>query len=148
MNRLKNAVKFVMVILILGAILYNVPFNRKIEKTVSAVIYEDGKAVGETAVYIKGEKSNYVFKNREYFSGTFYVECYEESGREDVSAEIAFYDDYGVLSYMQNGIFPDMEIENFIYINEEMTDFAFKFKDGRIGATSEDMYEKMTGERL
>ena len=33
-------------------------------------------------------------------------------------------------------------------MNLDMTDFAFRFEDGRVVATSEEMYEKLTYEKI
>jgi len=148
MEKAKKIIAYVIVAVIAVYVLYNLPFSKEIEKTVTAVVYENGIAVDETDIYINGEKSRYLFHDDERFTGTFAMDCYEITGREGVSSGIFWNEEgYAILHYIQNGTFPDLDLKPTIMMNLEMTDFVFRFEDGRVVATSEEMYEKLTHEK-
>ena len=150
MEKAKKIISYVICVVIAVYVLYNLPFSKDIEKTVTAVIYEDGIAVDKTDVYISGEKSRYIFHDNERFTGTFAMDCYEITGREGVSAGIFWGEDgdYAILHYIQNGSFPDLILDPFMMMSLDMNDFAFRFEDGRVVATSGEMYEKLTYEKI
>lgn len=137
----------VLVILMIGVwILSKIPFNRQINQEISAQVYEGGVVTGETKVIIDGERSNYLFTNNQSFNGRFYILSYEKTGRENMNAGIEWPNEEHTqrLVYFQNATFPSMDIVSTLIINDEMTQFALMFTDGRVVATSDEIYRIYT----
>lgn len=147
-KKIKSIIE-VFVILVIGFwILSKIPFSSGINQEIPAKIYENGIVTGETTVYMEGERSNYLFSDEENYRGRFYIECFERTGRDNMSASIWWNissdpDYLQKLLYSQNASFPlTGEIAPFLLINKEMNQFAVEFADGRIIATSEDIYQE------
>jgi len=137
----------VAVVLIIGFwVLSKVPFNRNIKQEIPAHIYENGAVTGQTTVAIDGERSNYLFTDKECFWGKFHILSYEKTGSPEMTARIQWRNDGDIpdILYYQNGTFPSMDIIHTLIINDKMTQFAVMFTDGTIIATSEEIYQLYT----
>jgi hypothetical protein len=137
----------VVVALVIGFWLLSlIPFNKNIKQEVSANIYENGVVADKTIIFIEGEKSNYLFRNDNSFSGKFHILSYEKTGREDMQAGIKWGYEQNIqrLLYYQNASFPDMDVIGTILINDEMTQLALTLKDGTVIATSDEIYTLYT----
>jgi len=134
----------VVVLLVIGLwILSKIPFSSKINQEITAIIYENGIVTGETTVHMSGKKSNYLFSYKENYWGIFYIDFYEKTRRDSMNARISWIskDILQKITYSQNASFPLIgEISPFMLINKKMDKFALEFADGRIIATSEDVY--------
>ncbi len=145
-QKYKTIIKVVVVLVIGFWVLSIIPFNQNIKHEISASIYENGVVNGETTVFIDGEKSNYLFRDDESFSGKFHILSYEKTGREDMQAGIRWGNERNIqrLTYFQNASFPDIDVIGTILINEEMTQFALMYTDGTVIATSDEIYKLYT----
>ncbi|MDX9872446.1 MAG: hypothetical protein RBT41_08515 [Clostridia bacterium] len=145
---MKKAIKIVIIIsavILIGLwATLKIPFAADINQTITAHIYKDGNAVQETAVYMNGTKSNYLFADEQRFIGKFYIEYHERTGRESMHASVIFrkHGDWQGIIYYQNATFPSLGINYALLINKEMNEFALGFEDGTIIATSDEMYQK------
>ncbi len=119
-------------------------FDEPITQAVEAVIYIDGKSAGTTMVSADGTISNYLFLDEQYFIGSFFIEYYERTCREDMQAVITWrgHADQQTIEYSQNATYPNLELKSGLYINREMNEFALEFKNRAIIATSNEMYQK------
>lgn len=152
MIRMKNTYKSILKVIVILAfgfwILSKIPFYSSIKQEITADIYENGVVNGETIVFMEGEKSNYLFSKEQNYWGRFYIDCFERTGRDGMKAGIWWNfggrpDTTQKITYSQNASFPLInEIAPFMFINEEMNQFAVEFADGRIIASSEEMYQK------
>ncbi|TCK93370.1 hypothetical protein EDC19_1563 [Natranaerovirga hydrolytica] len=145
-QKYKAIIKVVVVLVIGFWVLSIIPFNRKIKQEISANIYINGVVSDETSVFIDGEKSNYLFHDNESFYGNFHVLSYKKTGRDGMSAQIAWKNDEHIqrLRYYYKGTFPSMDIISTLIINEKMTQFALMFTDGTVIATSDELYKIYT----
>lgn len=125
-------------------------FAESITQAVEAVIYIDGKPAGTTMVSADGTINNYLFEDEQYFIGSFFIEYYERTCREDMQAVITWREhaDQQTIEYSQNATYPDLELKLDLYINREMNEFALGFNDGTIIATSDEMYQKYAFQRM
>lgn len=62
-NAYKTTLKAAIVLAIGLWILSKIPFYSNIDQEITANIYENGIVTGETIVFMKGERSNYIFTN-------------------------------------------------------------------------------------
>ncbi|MFH5834665.1 hypothetical protein ACHAL6_01150 [Proteiniclasticum sp. C24MP] len=120
------------------------PFNEEIVRKIEAQVYVEGVPVRTTEVVIEGERSRYLFSDRQMFFGDFQMEEYPRTQREDMMAEISWHERFDVeqIIYAQNATFPDLEMERDLIMDEAMEHFALGFKDGRIVATSSELMEE------
>lgn len=63
----------------------------RVERTLNACIYQDGEAVGETAIHIDGEIGKRLFSAEQTYAGEFQIDCLEKTCREGALARIAWY---------------------------------------------------------
>lgn len=121
--------------------LYEAPFNEEINHQIIANVYKDGEKINETTVFIKGQKTNYLFKEDNRFTGKFLIPYFETS--ED-SESVIYSENYNVHQLVTRSLDPELRMDNyFLFINEEMTNFAIisYFDDNIIIATSDDLHE-------
>lgn len=134
-----------MVISIIGFwIISKISFKSRIDQTITAKVYKDGTVIQETKVIINGVRSNYLFANEQYYEGQFFIEYYEQTGREGIKANITWnkkHKEQRIL-YHQNATFPTLEINHILLIDKDMQEFAIGMKDGIIFVTSDEMYHK------
>lgn len=142
-QKYKTIVKVVVILVVGFWVLSIIPFNQNIKQEISANIYENEVMIGETTVFIDGEKSNYLFRHDDSFDGKFYIQSYEKTGRDGMSASIRWGDENNIqrLVYFQNGTFPSMDVISTMIISEKMTHFALMFTDGTVIATSDEIYK-------
>lgn len=136
---------WILVFTLLAAwLLPKMPFYEEIDRKLEAEVYVEGVPVRTTEVIIQGERSRYLFTDRQIFFGDFQVEEYPRTLREDMMAEISWHERFEVeqILYAQNATFPDLEMERDLIIDEAMEHFALGFKDGRIVATSSELMEE------
>jgi len=132
------------IVLIGGWMLSKTPFETKINQTIVAKIYKDGVIVQDTTVIINGEKSNYLFADKQYYEGQFIVEYYERTSREGMKAYIEWNNDFFKeqrIVYHQYATSPSLKINQELLINKEMKEFALGLQDGTIIATSDEMHQ-------
>jgi hypothetical protein len=139
------------ILLIIGLVVWvlsRIPFYTDINQTISAYVYKDGKQTEATIVEVNGSRSNYMFRDKQQFIGTFCIQYYERTCREDmnVSIERDIHMDVQRILYMQNATFPSLELHSKLFINEKMDEFALGFKDGTVVATSDKMYQRYINE--
>lgn len=145
---MKNKLRTVLVLVIVLAaaiwVISKISFAESITQEVEAVIYIDGKPAGTTMVSADGTISNYLFADEQYFIGSFFIEYYEITCREDMQAVIGWREhaDQQTIEYSQNATYPNLELKLGLYINKDMNEFSLGFKDGTVIATSYEMYQK------
>ncbi len=144
----KSILKVIVVLAIGFWILSKIPFYSNINQEITANIYENEVVTGETTVFMDGERSNYLFTKEQNYWGRFYIDCFERTGRDGMNTGIRWNfggrpDTTQRITYLQNGTFPlTNKIALHMLINKEMNQFALEFADGRIIATSDEMYQK------
>ena len=118
-------------------------FYKDINRMREAEVYVDGVSIRTTEVVIKGERTRYLFSERQFFFGSFQLEEYPRTQREDMTAEVSWHETFDTerILYSQNATFPELDMERDLIIDENMEHFALGFKDGRIVATSEELME-------
>lgn len=119
------------------------PFNEDVDKKIEAEVFMDGISERTTEVVIKGERSRYLFSERQFFFGSFQLEEYPRTQREDMTVEVSWHETFDTerILYSQNATFPELDMERDLIIDENMEHFALGFKDGRIVATSDELME-------
>lgn len=124
-------------------ILSIIPFNQNINHTIPAQLYENGVAVAETEVHIEGVKSNPLFRNNDSFHGKFHVLSHDKTTRDDVNAGISWNRDDHIqtIRYITYATHQETDVMHLMLINKDMTKFALTFNDGRILATSDELYK-------
>ena len=124
-------------------ILPKMPFNEDVDKKIEAEVFMDGISERTTEVVIKGERSRYLFSERQFFFGSFQLEEYPRTQREDMTVEVSWHETFDTerILYSQNATFPELDMERDLIIDENMEHFALGFKDGRIVATSDELME-------
>ena len=142
-GKFKTILKTAAVLVIGFWVLSRIPFNQKINHEIPANIYQNGVVIGETSIIMDGEKSNYLFNNKERYNGIFYILTYEKTGRENMSASSKWNNDDNIqrLTYFQNATHPSMDIVGTLLINDKMSHFALMFTDGTVVATSDEIYQ-------
>lgn len=148
-QKLKTIIAVSIVQVIAIWIIDKIPFNKNINQQITANIYENGVAVGETMLVINGEKSNYLFRKNEGFVGEFLVPYAEETDRSNLQTYITWNgeDNTQYIRYFYKGnikLAEDMGIVPYLLINESMTKFAIMLTDHTVIATSDELYELYT----
>jgi hypothetical protein len=143
LRKLKKSVFILLGIFIGVWILLKIPFEKKINQTITAGVYINGVEVQETTVVIDGVRSNYLFSDEQDYNGQFIIEYYERTGRKGMNARIRWNKKVKQqhILYYQNATFPSLEINHELLIDKNMEAFALGFGDGTIIATSEEMYQ-------
>jgi hypothetical protein len=137
----------VFVVLIIGIwVIDKIPFNKNINQQITANIYDNGVAVGETVLVIKGEKSNFLFRKKERFVGEFLIPYGEGTDKSELQAYITWNgeDNTQGISYFYKGaskLAEDMGIVPYLLINDSMTKFAIMLTDYTVIATSDELYD-------
>lgn len=144
MNRKSKAFISAAFVLVIGlGVLSFIPFNQRISQEIKAKIYESGNAVSGTTVYIDGEKSRYLFRDRDSFHGKFHILTFEKSGRDGndalISWDMSKFNIQEIIYNHEYGRFPSLETIGAILINKDMTNFALMLTDGSVIATSEEL---------
>ena len=113
-------------------------FNREISMVIPVGIYSaDGILIEESTATMEGERH---FRTGDYY-GRFAIEAIPETCRDHVNATVSFdhlFEGRNELSYSSPGrvwILGPLSRAD-LYINKDMTAFAFRLEDGRIIATS------------
>lgn len=118
-------------------------FHIDINKEVMAYIYVDGMVVGETTLKMNGNIKKSLFSNEQTYVGTFQIQYYERTIREDMQAKIKWYNtpiEEQTIHYNQNASFPLLELKSDLLIDYQMDEIALGFVDGTVIATSKEMY--------
>ncbi|MGI6686423.1 MAG: hypothetical protein ACOX47_13315 [Bacillota bacterium] len=148
-QKLKTIIAISIVLVIGIWAIDKIPFNKNINQQITANIYENGVAVGETMLVINGEKSNYLFRKKEGFVGEFLIPYAEETDRSDLQTYITWNgeDNTQRISYFYKGaikLAEDRGIVPYLLINDSMTKFAIMLTDHTVIATSDELYELYT----
>lgn len=113
-------------------------FNQKVSMVIPVGIYSaDGILTEESTATMEGERH---FRTGDYY-GRFAIEAIPETCRDHVNATVSFdhlFEGHNELSYSSPGqvwILGPLSRAD-LYINKDMTAFAFRLEDGRIIATS------------
>lgn len=113
-------------------------FNQKVSMVIPVGIYSaDGILTEESTATMEGERH---FRTGDYY-GRFAIEAIPETCRDHVNATVSFdhlFEGRNELSYSSPGrvwILGPLSRAD-LYINKDMTAFAFRLEDGRIIATS------------
>jgi hypothetical protein len=147
MNQKLKTIIVIALLLAIGIwIIDKVPFNKNINQQITANVYENGIAVGETMLVINGEKSNYLFRKKEGFVGEFLIPYAEETDRSDLQTYITWNGEDNIqrISHFYKGaikLAEDMGIVPYLLINDSMTKFAVMLTDHTVIATSDELYE-------
>ena len=72
-EKLKIILKAIVLLTVAILILDKLPFEEKINQQISAEIYQNGTATGETTITMEGTKTNYLFRDEESFQGRFSI---------------------------------------------------------------------------
>ena len=143
-QKLKTIIAVSIVLVIAIWIIDKIPFNKNINQQITANIYENGVAVGETMLVINGEKSNYLFRKNEGFVGEFLVPYAEETDRSNLQTYITWNgeDNTQRIGYFYKGsikLAEDMGLVPYLLINDSMTKFAIMLTDHTVIATSDEL---------
>lgn len=134
------------VIILAGVwILSRVTLKEEITRTAAVEIYENGVVTGQSNVLIDGVIHNHILRDRQYYDGDFRL---EEFDKNSGTAHIEWWDFTG--RDLQRVIFVErgpqsgtrLNIHYWLLVDKEMNDFAFGFNDGKIAATSKEMYDQ------
>lgn len=145
-QKLKTIIAISIMLVIVIWIIDKIPFNKNINQQITANIYENGVAVGQTTLVMNGEKSNYLFRKKEGFIGEFLIPYAEKTDRSDLQTYITWNgeDNTQRISYFYKGsikLAEDMGLVPYLLINDSMTKFAIMLTDHTVIATSDELYE-------
>lgn len=132
-------------VLALGLLILSLcPFRSQIQQDIPANIYRDGVVTGTTAVSIQGERRDYLFQD-DCYEGRFVIPEAAETGREGVLAYIDWDSKYRIqrIMYASPGSSVDAVLWTML-INKEMDQFALTLEDGRVLATSDELFQIYT----
>ena len=124
--------------------LYNYPFYQSIDHTITATIYIDGEESDKTTVTMKGEKTNYVLRQKERYVGSFDIAFYPGTNSKSVKTDIRWDKvvDYGITYYSVGNITVRLNGPYIEYISEDMTEFVLRDKEVNIFiATSDELFD-------
>lgn len=144
-KRLKPIVCVILVIAAMIWIVDKLPFSRKIDQTVNAVVYKDGVALAETSVSMNGERTRYLFRPNS-FVGTFRVPYVEETDLADLQTQIRWNQDDNLqtIHHFYKGDFSTSDQRGLAYvllISRDMREFALMTTNQEIIATSPEAYQ-------
>lgn len=116
------------------------PFTQEIDQTVKAAVYRDGVFAENTPVYMKGEKTRYLFRPNS-FVGTLRISCVAETNVKDLQTQISWHGGelLQTIGHFYRGAFlPASEhgLAYYLLISEDMREFALMTTDGSVIATS------------
>lgn len=145
-QKLKTIIAISIVLVIGIWIIDKIPFNKNINQQITANIYENGVAVGETMMVINGKKSNYLFRKKEGFVGEFLIPYVEKMDRSDLQTYIIWNgeDNTQYIRYFYKGnikLAEDMGLVPYLLINDSMTKFAIMLTNHTVIATSDELYK-------
>ena len=119
-------------------------FSTQVDLTVPAYVF-DGDSTSETTVSISGEIGKALLSDQKTYIGTFAVACYENLCKDGVQARIVWEEhNYQSILFYDRGDFVTFGTEQII-IDADMMEFAVRFEDGAIVATSEEMCQQING---
>ncbi|WP_409968425.1 hypothetical protein RFF05_00300 [Bengtsoniella intestinalis] len=121
-------------------------FSSTISQTIPVTVYMDGIAVEETTVTMEGKRTNYALHDNERYTGTFAIDSMEWTTRDTQSVRIAWGGDYGHLQTIQYWDWPfseEEDIEYYLLISDDMTQFGLQRTDGAFIATSPEVLALM-----
>ena len=142
---IKPIVCTIIVIAVAVWIVDKIPFTQKIDQTVDAVVYKDGVILEETSVYMKGEKTKYLFRPNS-FVGKFRISYVEKTNVEDLQTKISWHKDDNLqsISHFHKGIFSTSDkrgIAYYLLISKDMQEFALMTTNQEVIATSKEAYQ-------
>lgn len=142
---IKPIVCTIIVIAVAVWIVDKIPFTQKIDQTVDAVVYKDGVIIEETTVYMKGEKTKYLFRPNS-FVGKFRISYVEKTNVEDLQTKISWHKDDNLqsISHFHKGIFSTSDkrgIAYYLLISKDMQEFALMTTNQEVIATSKEVYQ-------
>lgn len=109
--------------------------KQEISKNIHANVYVNGEIVNQTMISISGVQRKSLAHGRMDFVGTFSIDCYEKSVREETEAKITWLNqDTQYISFYYKGNFTELDIKD-ISIDEKMDNVLIKFLDGTIVAS-------------
>lgn len=116
------------------------PFTQEIDQTVDAAVYQNGALAESTSVYMKGEKTRYLFRPNS-FVGTFRISCMAETNIEALQTQISWHkgEHLQSIGHFYRGAFlsaSEHGLAYYLLISEDMRQFAMMTTDGRVIATS------------
>jgi len=147
MKQKLETIIIIVILLVIGIwIIDKIPLNKNINQRITANIYENGVAVGQTMLVMNGEKSNYLFRKKEGFIGEFLIPYAEKTDRSDLQTYIKWNgeDNTQYIRYFYKGdikLAEDMGLVPYLLINDSMTKFAIMLTDNTVIATSDELYE-------
>ena len=132
-------------VLVVLWIIDKIPFSQNIDQTVAAVIYKDNAIVGETSVYMNGNKTRYLFRE-DSFVGEFRVFSVERMNVDDLQTRIQWFRNQEMqrMSHFYKGDFQasiERGIVHYLIISNDMKDFAIITTQHEIIATSVKAYK-------
>lgn len=140
--------KILLIVLVIAFFISKLSFNANINQEIDADIYENGTVTGSTSIVMEGTKSKPLITKEEFFKGSFYIKCFENTGKANISTGIWWNfgnkeESFQRILFSSGTMNPfEKDIAPFMLINDTMDQFAIEFADGRILATSDEMYEK------
>jgi hypothetical protein len=145
-DRLKTIITPAILLLVGLWIVDKIPFNKVINQQITANIYENGSVVGQTTIVIKGERSNYLFRREDTFTGEFLIPYAEKTDRSDLQTYIKWNgeDNTQSIGYFHQGVMKlaqDMGLVPRLLINDGLTRFAIMLTDHTVLATSDELCE-------
>ena len=125
-----------------------IPFAQKIDRTVDAAVYKDGIVIAETSVYMKGEKTRYLFRPND-FVGEFRISYVGKTDVDDLQTQISWHKDDNLqsISHFYKGNLSTSDergIAYYLLISEDMKEFALMTTAQEVIATSNEAYKLYT----
>ncbi|MBQ5739615.1 MAG: hypothetical protein IIV78_04315 [Oscillospiraceae bacterium] len=120
-----------------------VPFSEKIDQKINATVYQNGTAIEQTTVVIRGEKTRYLLKENS-FVGEFRIPYVEKTDIDDLQTQIKWNNEDRLQSihHFYKGNFSTSDQRGLAYyllISEDMDEFALMTTNQEIIATSDEL---------
>jgi len=111
-----------------------------VDRSLTAYIYRDGEATGETVITISGKTKKSLWSSEQTYVGSFAIDCLEKSCRDNVQAKLTWYEGICIMGWSLAGDF--YTAEDFLGIDEisadpQMSEITISFSDGTVISTSE-----------
>ena len=145
-KKVSMVLSILIAVLVVVWIIATIPFAKNIDQEIDAVVYKDGAVIGETAVYMNGKKTRYLFR-ADSFVGEFRVYYAEKTDVDDLQTKIQWQKDSSIqrISHFYKGNFTTSDergIECNMMISDDMKDFAVMTTNQEIIATSYEIYDE------
>ncbi len=140
---MRKIFKYALMLLIIVGVTYwilsDITLKTDVKESISVQIYENDKYVNDSTIYIDGTVHNYLFSERQYFTGEFNLEDFD---KQTPNAWIQWSQDKDIkMQTISSPSSANLRIEHWILIDKDMRSFVFTYDDGKIATTSQELME-------